>query len=89
VRALLAAALPHTGALRGALGAYLFPPTHPGALHVLPALTATAPPSLIGIKKRGASRDPFRFLSAIGDYAPGISMISIMSIVAPGICRNG
>jgi hypothetical protein len=51
VRALLAAALPHTGALRGALGAYLFPQTRPGAFHVLPALTATALPSLIVVKK--------------------------------------
>ena len=87
MRALLAAALPRTGALRGALGAYLFPPTCPGALHVLAALTAL--PSLIRGKKRGRIRDPFRFLLAVGDYVPGISIISIMSIVAPGICRNG
>jgi hypothetical protein len=48
-------------ALRGALGAVQLPPTRPGALHVLPALTATALPSLIRVKK-GPHPRPLPFL---------------------------
>jgi hypothetical protein len=73
-------------ALRGALGAVLLPPTRPGAMCC--RADGDCATVLDPGKKGAASATPPGFFSP-GDYVPGISIILIMSIVAPGICKNG